>query len=296
MGLKWLLKGKNCGKFFIIMMFSLVGLSSLQAQESEWDYWANHDPNSSRSIDHTPLKNIIGAILVENRRDKQLVFEFFGKRGLPYTKAYIEFLEALPISTFNRDEQLAYWINLHNAQVIALLAETKKYRKRVKRERGTPMEPGALWMEKRLTVEGKSLSLNDIEQNILLHNWNNPLILYGLFYGVKGSHLIEGGALDGPTVHTQLEMAANEFINKTRNVKIRKSKLDVSSLYGWNYNRLFGGNDANLIEHLKLYADDKLITKLEGVSQIDTDNFNWRTLATTARGNLDGLQANSRGS
>lgn len=284
MGLFYLNKRRALSAVLAFMVSIVFSINLTQAQDSEWDYWKNHNPDDQRTINHTPMTNIVNGTLVEDKRKKKLVFEAFGKKGLLYTNTYIKFLEDIPISTFNKDEQLAYWLNLHNAQVIALLVETRKIRKRVKKERGTPLAPGTLWAEKRLTVEGMSLSLNDIEQNILLRNWKDPLILYGLNYGVEGSHLIEGGALHGPTVNDQLAMAAVEFIQKTRNVRVKRGNLDISSLYGWNYDLLFSSNDENIIEHLKLYANDELTAELANISKINKNKFNWKTISYEPRG------------
>jgi hypothetical protein len=55
--------------------------------------------------------------------------------------------------------------------------------------------------KKLLTVDGVALSLNDIQFNILKHNYaNNPLIIYGLYQGVIGGPNIRKSAYTGATV------------------------------------------------------------------------------------------------
>ena len=87
-------------------------------------------------------------------------------------------LEQLPtevsLEYFSRDEQLAYWLNLYNVTVLNQVIKEYPIRSLKKIARGKK----SFFDKKLLNVAGVSLSLNDIQFNILRHNYdNNPLVI-----------------------------------------------------------------------------------------------------------------------
>lgn len=269
--------------------------------DSVWDRWSVHNPEESAEVNHTPLTNILEAVNIYDdwQRHRGINYSLLRGPALEYIQAYIDFLEAIPVSRLNRNEQLAFWLNLHNAQVIEILA--REGYSNIDEKRGQPGKPGDLWAEKRLEVEGHALSLEDIEQNILIRQWDDPILLYGLCYGVKGSPVVGDAAFSGATVHAQLEDAAREFVNDTSNVRIRgrNDRLQVSSLYVWNKAQLFDNDDTQVIKHLRSYSDDRLTEELQVINSIEKHRFSWRSNNHTPRnfgGGRGGLQRSGLGS
>jgi len=265
----------------------LLGAVHAPAQEESgpaWDRWSVHDPREPTEVNHEPMTRILEAINVtDRRRHLGINYAALRGRGVDYLQAYIDYLEQIPVSRLNRDEQLAYWLNLHNAQVIELIARDGS--SRIDQRRGKPGMPGDWWSAKRLTVEGHTLSLEDIEQNILIRHWQDPLVLYGLCYGVNGSPVIGATALTGATVHERLAEAARNFVNDTGNVSIkgRKDVLAVSSLYVWHRTTLFEDDDARIIAHLQNYARGRLAEALKSADAIDRHRFDWDSNSYTPR-------------
>ena len=167
--------------------------------------------------------------------------------------------------------------------MIKLLAEKKRAPRQVKKYRGLPGMPGEKWAEKIFRVEGIELSLEQIEQEILFANWKDPLLLYGLCYGTKGSPSIGKTAFSGQTVHSQLKENARKFVNSTKNVKVSKKGAQVSSLYTWNKASLFNDDDQLVLAHLKSYAKPRLEKKLASASGIYKDKFSWKSNAFVPR-------------
>eukprot|EP00658_Telonema_sp_P-2_P061454 TRINITY_DN50153_c0_g1_i4.p1 TRINITY_DN50153_c0_g1~~TRINITY_DN50153_c0_g1_i4.p1 ORF type:complete len:147 (+),score=17.35 TRINITY_DN50153_c0_g1_i4:118-558(+) len=92
--------------------------------------------------------------------------------------------EQAPLRLWTKNEQLAYWLNLHNITIIIEL--TKQYPMKSLRPllKGSRKEP-ALWDQKLMTVSGIPLSLNDVH-DILVEKWDSTLVMYGLFQGYVG--------------------------------------------------------------------------------------------------------------
>ena len=264
-------------------VFSTGAYAMQDTADTTWDVWAVSNEESTQAINHDPMTNILRAISVEERGKESIAYVALTGRSLEYVNAYISFLERIPISRLNRNEQLAYWLNLHNVGIIRLLAENRNGHRQLKKYRGVSGMPGDQWSEKMFTVEGRALSLEDIEQNILFRHWKDPLIIYGLCYGAKGSPSIGKVGFSGRTVKAQLEENARNFINSNKNVRVRKANLQVSSLYTWNQAALFDGNDEAVVAHLSAYAEPKLAQKLARVTGINKNKFNWSSNAFIPR-------------
>lgn len=258
----------------------LVCFISISAFASDYDRWGVNNPQEATSIDHAPMSNILKFLTVGDDDDSKMAYYLAKGKGLEYIVSYRKYLESIPVSLLNKDEQLAYWLNLHNTAVIEMLSDNNKLAKKIKKLRGQPGDPGKEWSKKRVSVENISLSLEEIEQNILVNHWQNPLVIYGLFYSTKGSVFLGVEGFTGDDVMQQLSAIATKFVNKKNNLKIRKDKVKVSSLYAWNKQSLFADDDSILIAHLQKYAQGKVASKLENVTQIDDSHqFSWSTTA-----------------
>jgi hypothetical protein len=266
----------------VLASIALLASASTFAQKMDYGRWAKHDPNSAAAVTHAPMETILKFISVNNAGREVYAYDRLEGKPLEYVTEYRSFLEQLPFSSLNKDEQLAAWLNLHNVRVIEKIANHIGERTKMKKHRGTPGAPGDWWSEKSLIVEGIPVSLEDIEQNILINHWQDPKVLYGLFYGVKGSGFKGAQGFSGPTVQRQLDTLAKNFVNNRRNVKIKKKKLELSSLYLWNKDSLFE-NDEALVAHLKTYAKSGLSRALDDVSEVRTKHkFSWSSNAYVA--------------
>jgi len=272
-------KGNFLIKQFIVIL-SLIAISSFSIHASEYERWGVYNPEEATVIDHSPMSNILKFLTVEDGAKSSMSYYLSKGKALEYITSYKKYLEKLPVSLLNKDEQLAYWLNLHNVTVIEMLSSTNKLTSKIKKLRGQPGKPGKGWAEKRVYVEQNHLSLEEIEQKIILQHWQDPLVLYGIFYSTKGSPILGLKAFTGPTVYEQLANIATTFISNKKNVKINKDEVKLSSLYIWNKELLFAGDDKALITHLQKHAKGNAASKLQNVTQVDDSHkFNWSTNA-----------------
>lgn len=264
----------------IAIFISFIALSSFSAYASQYDKWAVNNPQSTTVVNHTPMSSIYKFLNAADSKKGLIAYYRSQGQVLEYVTKYRKYLEAIPVTALNKDEQLAYWLNLYNVTVIEMLSNDLKLTKKIKKLRGEPGNPGKEWSKKRVKVEKVYLSLEEIEQNILMANWKEPLVLYGLMYGTKGSPVLGFDAFKGSKVHEQLAAIAGKFISNKRNVKIKKNKVKLTSLYIWNKEVLFDNNDAKLIAHLQKYAQGSASSKLKKVTIVDSSHkYNWSTNA-----------------
>jgi len=177
-----------------------------------------------------------------------------------------------PLKYFNRDEQLAYWLNLYNLtlinQIIAVYPERKLKSLLTGRK--------SVLSEKLLNVAGIPLSLDDIQYTILRQNYDNdPLIMYGLYQGIIGGPNVRKGAYTGTNVRRLLKDNAVEFINSNRGTAPRDETIfRASSLY--DRNRVyFPDFQADLRSHLMTYLQSPERGELQAARTIKPDINDW---------------------
>jgi len=187
-------------------------------------------------------------------------------------KGYIASLEAARPTAMTRDAAMAYWINLYNAKTVDVILDN--YPVDSIRKIGGGFFSSGPWDDKVVTVEGRTLSLNDIEHGILRPIWNDPRIHYAVNCASIGcpnlmTRPFTSGALAG-----MLDQSARAYVNHPRGARVEGGRLTVSKIYDW-YKVDFGNSDAGVIAHLRQYADGPLAAALGGVSSISGTEYDW---------------------
>lgn len=191
----------------------------------------------------------------------------------------------LPLKLLNKDEQLAYWLNLYNVTLVTQIAE-------IFPESNLRKFYPELWDEKVLTVAGVKLSLNDIHHRILIPKFRDPRVMYGLFQGVIGGPNLRDEAYQGFRVWRQLEANAHEFINSNRGAFVRERILRTSMFYRVN-EKLFPDFNSDLRRHILQYAKPYFADKIrDGSNVVGTGQSNWY-IADLYGGNRSRSSANT---
>ncbi len=167
----------------------------------------------------------------------------------------IKIANRIDITRLSRDEQLAYWFNLHNVLVIAEVARaypTVQPRSLRVGPDGSPLHDAPL-----ATIRGVSLSLRDIRTGIVFRYWqDDPRVMYGFFHGDLASPNIRGRAWRATGVWKNLDRNAHEFVNALRGVRRDGSTMLVSPLYDEARTAgLFPDWPEGFRRHLRTYAD-----------------------------------------
>jgi len=193
--------------------------------------------------------------------------------------AYVAELEAQPPSAFARDRAFAYWVNLYNAVTLQVILERYPVRSiRDIRSEGTGLDPRGLigpWRTRRVTVEGRRLSLDDIENAILRPTYNDPRVHYAINCASIGCPNLMSRAWRAETLSADLDAAARAYINHPRGVTVAANgDVRVSSIYRW-FREDFGTSDANVIAHLRRYASPERAAGLQSADRIAGHSYDW---------------------
>ena len=179
------------------------------------------------------------------------------------------------------DKKLAFWVNVYNANIIAMLSENpERYNNR-----------GDFFGEQRITIAGKKLSFDDIEHGILrrsqvklglgfLGKWFvddfeekfrvdqvDPRIHFALNCGARSCPPVT--AYEASTIDEQLDKQTHNFLQKNTTYDPNAGEATVTSLLSW-----FRGDFSaagGVIAFLKKY---EIIPK-NSDPDLSYDNYDW---------------------
>jgi hypothetical protein len=205
--------------------------------------------------------------------------------------AYIIALEARRPSTMARDEAYAYWGNLYNALTVKLILDRYPVASIRDIKEGSWFDFKAYtgpWRHPRTTVEGRRLSLDNIEHDIMRPTFKDPRVHYVVNCASYGCPNLMPRAWRAATLEADLEAGAKAFVNHSRGMTILPNgTLRVSSIYRW-FIADFGGDDAGVIAHLRRYAAPDVARRLAATTRIAADDYDWSLNRLGARGQAGG--------
>lgn len=288
------------------MLVLLSGSISLAASESSIpEPFRSHDPNSTLSINYDDLSMLWKkTVLVTGRSNRvsaaravpapgsrvvktakgrtanegnRLDFSVFQDKAnyqrLIELRKSLEIIPSqLPLRYLNKQEQLAYWLNLYTVTLVGQLSTIypeSRLKSAYRARRNN------IWDAKILSVSGVQLSLNDIQFRILIPKFKNPAVIYGLWQGFIGGPNIRNEAYIGKEVWEQLHKNAVEFVNSNRGSKLQyNGKMRVSHIYDVN-RALFPNFDADLRRHIRQFADTSYKMHIDQADRFSPTLKNW---------------------
>ncbi|MDP5104389.1 MAG: DUF547 domain-containing protein [Erythrobacter sp.] len=182
-----------------------------------------------------------------------------------------------------RNEQLAFWLNLHNVALIEALAKAYPLAEPNAAVFGPDNAP--LDAAKLVKVAGIPLSLRDIREQIVYPNWRDPKVVYGFWRGEIGGPSIQRLAFTGDNVDDLLALSGEEFVNSLRGVEAWGGALRVSHIYE-EASPFYFKDDAALRTHLSKFAGEDVARLLRDNDRI-AFNIYETDIADLERGETD---------
>lgn len=267
---------------FLICLFLFTSAAMASFHKNLWPKWDAHNPLSQAVISHKEWQEFLERCVITNAEGINLVdYPHLSETDLDTLKHYITRMSQINIKNYNRNEQLAFWINLYNALTVQIVADYYP----VDTVEEVNISPGLFsagpWGAHLVTMLGTQLSLDDIQNRIIRPIWNDPRTLYAVNDATIGAPNLSKHAFEGATIDSQLNMAATEYINSLRGLQVIEGKLILSKLYDW-YIDDFGGSEPDLITHLLHYAKEPLRNGLQHVNSVNSYIYNWHLNSTIA--------------
>jgi hypothetical protein len=201
-----------------------------------------------------------GSLVMFNLLERDVIASF-----TEYRQDLERVSETIDIAALPRNEQLAFWLNLHNVALLEQLA--KEWPLREPREMmvgGVPLDEARF-----ITVRGIPVSLRDIREEIVYRNWKDPKVIYGFWRGEIGGPELQRYAFTGANVGPLLDIAAADYVNSLRGVQKSGETLQVASLYAEVAPFFFNDFETDLRAHFNKYAEDGVVGILADTRQIE---------------------------
>lgn len=176
-------------------------------------------------------------------------------------QAYLETLTNTDISTLNKNEKLAFWINAYNAFTLKLIVDNYPVGSI------TDLEGGKPWDKKWISLNGKTLSLNNIENDIIRPQFKEPRIHFAVNCAAKSCPPLLNKAWTAGNLEANFEKQTLKFINNQTFNKISGSSAQVSEIFNW-----YGVDFGDVKSFINKYAT----TKIEAGTEIQFLEYNWK--------------------
>jgi len=175
--------------------------------------------------------------------------------------AYLDVLtDNPPQSNWDKNKQLAYWINVYNAFTIKRIIDKYPI---------SSINNIKPWDDKNIQLGDKKYSLNQIENEIIRPQFKDPRIHFAINCAAKSCPKILNEAFSPEKLNAQLEAQTKLFVNNTTENTLSEKKIEISHIFDW-YKADFeavGG----VISFLNKYAN----VKIKENAKVSYKEYNW---------------------
>ena len=258
----------------IMAVIAAAGVTAAPQAEL-WEEWTDHDPTSTRTVDHSRWNRFLEAYLITDDPS--------GINLLPYGEVseedrnsldrYLEDLQGIAVSQLNRAEQRAFWLNLYNAATVEVILDHYPVDSIREIDISGAFSNGP-WGAELVSVEGGPLTLDDIEHRILRPIYRDPRIHYAVNCASIGCPNLQPEAFTAENYERLADRGARQFVNHPRGVDPDARPIVLSSIYTW-FSEDFGDSREDLVAHLREYADPALAAELEDYEGRFSYDYDW---------------------
>ena len=225
------------------------------------------------AIDHSPWAEFLdNYVWIERSGIHNLEYGSVEPEDREMLDRYLASLQEIAISEFPRAEQMAFWINLYNALTVDVILDHYPVASILEIDL-TPPSDGP-WDAQLARVEGRDLSLNGIEHEILRPTFGDPRIHYAVNCASYSCPNLAAEPFTPVNLEDLLDRSARDYVNHPRGARFEDGRLIVSSIYLW-YREDFGDSDEGIVEHLQLYATGDLAEELANYSGELGQDYDW---------------------
>ena len=243
-------------------MVALIWATPARAAPTDqlWSHWATHDPQSTVSVDHRPWQTLLSRhVVASDDGINRVAYSDFDDASKTLLNQYLTTLSNVQPTQLNQSQQLAYWVNLYNSLTVQVVLDHPK--KDSIRSMGPLLSFGP-WDKTYLTIEGKPVSLNDIEHRILRPIWQDHRLHFVLNCASIGCPNLSRTAYTSDNIEDALARAEQTFLQHPRALSLSdKGVLQLSSLFDW-YREDFADNESALLAYLAEQRPDMAETLL----------------------------------
>ena len=236
--------------------------------------WASFSQTSQLEVDHSEWQLLLDDYLVSETDSGVNLFDYSGllDDGREPLDDYVNSLVSVDPLNLNQQEQKAYWINLYNALTVQLILNNYPLAS-ITTLGSNPLEFGP-WNEDTASVNGITLSLNDIEHQIIRPLYDDYRIHFAVNCASIGCPNLATEAFNADTLDEQLDQAATEYLDHPRGIKMNGDALHLSSLFEW-YADDFGEDQSAVLATLSRHTTVTDVDVLKNFKGTPVYAYDW---------------------
>ncbi len=196
-------------------------------------------------------------------------------------KQYIEQLKKTDTTLIGPVEKLAFWINAYNAFTINIVIAN--YPLKSIKDLGADVVIGTIfkttiWDKDLVEINGKKMSLNDIENNIIRKS-GDARVHFAMVCAAKSCPPLRNEAYEGANLNEQLDDQGQIFLSDTNKNRINfeKKELVLSKIFDW-FEEDFERDSKSVIKFIARFVPKEIADKLlseEKEFDIDYLDYDW---------------------
>lgn len=190
-------------------------------------------------------------------------------------------MAAVDAGSLSRPEQLAYWINLYNVNVVGIVVDN--YPVESIRDISTdPIVRLNVFKKPSVKVKGGTMSLDAIEHEKIREGFKDPRIHFAINCAAESCPPIRPEPYVGARIDQQLDDQTRKFLNGPNGVRFGEDdgelELRVTKIMDWfkdDFETWGGGSVAFLRKYLP--ADkQRRIDAAKGRIELEYDDYSWK--------------------
>ena len=187
----------------------------------------------------SPVRGAIVENGVDNSIYAELLMKYVKKGFVDYRgfknneqklDQYLKILEKTDLNSLTSKEQFAFYINTYNAWTIKLILTKYPDVNSIKDLGGFFSSP---WKKKIVHVDGKILTLDNIEHDILRPFFKDPRVHFAVNCASKSCPPLRSEPYQGSELDRQLDEVTTAFINDPSRNRVEGNILWVSKIFSW---------------------------------------------------------------
>lgn len=216
--------------------------------------------NSIKAVDN----NLLTTLLKKHVRSNGLVDYKGIKADEVLLNKYIDELNKnYPKDNWTKNEKLSYWINVYNAFTLKLVIDNYPVKTILEINEGKP------WDLSFIRIGDNSFSLNQVENDILRKDFNEPRIHFAINCASISCPNILNRAYEPAILNDQLELVTKAFINDQNRNTITSASIQISKIFDWFRNDF--EQAGGVISFLNKYSK----FKIQATPNILYKDYNW---------------------
>lgn len=161
-----------------------------------------------------------------------------------------EFEANFPGSGWSSSQKLTYWINAYNVYTIKLIVDNYPTSSITK----ITAKP---WHKTFIKLNGKSYSLNQIENDIIRKQFNEPRIHFALNCASKSCPVLLNKAYTPGTVFGKLTSQTKRFLKDSSKNTFGEKEVQISQIFDW-YGEDFTKGGKTVFDFINKYRTEQL--------------------------------------